>query len=144
MIAVAAMSACGAASAEDPAPANCSKAEFETVVDEAAASLRELNQKNKPAFQEKLGQLKEKRGWTQDQFLKEGAPYVKDDQIEVYDTKSNELLAKISAMGQEGSAAKTPDCALLLELRAHMTVLVETQTTKWSYMFEKIDKELWK
>ena len=52
--------------AEQPA---CSKTEFEVVVEDAAAGLRELNAKNKPAFQDKLRQLKTKRAWTQDQFL---------------------------------------------------------------------------
>ena len=45
-------------------------------------------------------------------------------------------------MGQEGSSAKVPDCALLAELKAEMTVLVETQTAKWAYMFSKLDKAL--
>ena len=69
---------------------------------------------------------------------------MRDDKIAEYDQKTDELLTAISTMGQEGASAKTPDCALLLELRARMTVLVETQTSKWSYMFEKIETELWK
>lgn len=121
---------------------SCTKAEFETVVDDAAASLRDLNLKNKPEFHEKLRVLKDKRGWTQDQFLKEAAPFVKDDKIEVFDQTSNELLAKISSMGEEGSAAKVPDCALLSELHETMNTLVSTQTEKWSYMFGKLDAEL--
>ena len=127
------------AAAQDAA---CAKAEFEAAVDEAAAALRDLNNKNRPEFQEKLRTLKDKRGWSNDQFLKEAAPYVKDEQIEVFDNKSNELLAKISSMGQEGSGAKTPDCAMLSELRAQMNVLVETQTAKWTYMFGKLSAEL--
>lgn len=126
------------------AVAACTKAEFETVVDEAASSLRDLNAKNKPEFQEKLRQLKDKRGWSQDQFLKEAAPFVKDADIEVFEKKSNELLGKISTMGQEGSAAKTPDCTMLSELHTHMKSLVETQTAKWGYMFGKLDAELGK
>lgn len=122
----------------------CTKGDFETVVDEAAAALRDLNHKNKPAFQDKLRQLKDKRGWTTDQFLKEAAPFVRDDQISVFDLKSDELLTSISTMGQEGSTAKAPDCALLAELRARMKVLVETQTEKWTYMFDKLGKELTK
>ncbi len=125
------------------APA-CAKTDFETVVDEAAAALRNLNLKNKPAFQDKLRQLKDKRGWSTDQFLKEAAPFVRDDKIAVYDQKSDELLTSISTMGEEGSAAKAPDCALLVELRARMKVLVETQTEKWTYMFGKIEGELGK
>ena len=53
------------------------------VVDEAAAALRDLNAKNKPAFQEKLRQLKDKRAWSHDEFLKEAAPFVRDDKIAV-------------------------------------------------------------
>lgn len=133
--------------AGDPAVAQsaaCTKSDFETVVDDAAGALRDLNQEKKPAFQDKLRQLKDKRGWSHDQFMKEAAPFVRDDQIAVYDQKSDELLTSISEMGQEGSVAKTPDCALLAELRARMKVLVETQTAKWTYMFGKIDAELGK
>jgi hypothetical protein len=120
----------------------CTKTEFEDVVDGAAAALRDLNNKNRPEFQDRLRQLKEKRGWTNDQFLKEAAPYVKDDRIDVYDQTSNELLAKITEMGQGGADAKTPDCALLAQLQGHMQELVGTQIRKWTYMFAKLDKEL--
>jgi len=135
--------ACGLSdrvSAEDAAA--CAKAEFESVVDEAAAALRDLNNKNRPEFQDQLRKLKEKRAWTNDQFLIEAAPYVKDDQIEIFDGATNDLLAKISSMGQEGATAKVPDCAMLSELRGHMTVLISTQTEKWTYMFKKLEAEL--
>jgi hypothetical protein len=122
----------------------CKKAEFEAVVDDAAAALRDLNLANKPRFQDKLRQLKDKRGWSHDQFLELAAPFVSDDAISVYDRKSEDLLTEISSLGQEGAEAKTPDCGLLLELRARMKLLVETQTAKWSYMFDKIEKELWR
>lgn len=133
--------------AATPAPLVCTKAQFEAVVDEAGEALRNLNQEKKPEFQDRLRQLKDKRGWSHDEFLKAAAPFVKDDQIDIYDTKSNELLEKISLMGQDTAAAtvpgsKTPDCAVLLELRAQMKVLVETQNAKWAYMFGKLDGEL--
>jgi hypothetical protein len=121
----------------------CTRADFEAVVDNAAAALRGLNMKNKPAFQEKLRMLKEKRGWSHDAFLKEAAPFVRDERIAVFDQQSERLLSDISTLGQEGAEAETPDCARLLELRARMKVLVETQTAKWSYMFEKLDTALW-
>lgn len=121
---------------------SCSKVEFESVVDDAAAALRDLNNKNRPAFQDQLRKLKDKRGWTNDQFLVEAAPYVKDDQIEVYDTATNDLLAKISTMGEEGATANVPDCAMLQELRGQMTTLIATQADKWSYMFKKLSSEL--
>ncbi|MEQ1716066.1 MAG: hypothetical protein ABL907_08805 [Hyphomicrobium sp.] len=120
----------------------CGKADFEAVVEEASGSLRDLNSENKPTFQDKLRELKDKRGWTHDQFMREAAPFVRDDKIAEFDHRTEELLGAIAAMGQEGAAAKTPDCALLLELRARMTLLVETQTSKWAYMFEKIEGAL--
>jgi len=137
MLAGAAAAQTGAAAAQE-----CAKAEFEDGVAAAAAALRDLNLKNKPAFQEKLRQLKAKRGWSHDQFLKEAAPFVRDDKIAVFDQRSERLLSDISSLGQEGAEAKTPDCALLLELRARMDVLVETQGAKWTYMFQKLDKAL--
>lgn len=120
----------------------CGRADFEAVVEEAAGVLRDLNNHNKPAFQEKLRALKEKRGWTHDQFMKEAVPFVRDEKIEVFDQSTDELLNAIATLGQEGAAAAKPDCALLLELRARMKILVDTQTSKWSYMFEKIGNAL--
>lgn len=124
------------------AQAACAKADFEAVVDEAAGLLRDLNLKNKPAFQDKLRLLKERRGWTHEVFLKEAAPFVRDDQIAALDKASEDLLAKISSMGQEGAEAKSLDCGLLAKLRGFMGELVGSQTAKWTYMFGKIDKEL--
>jgi hypothetical protein len=120
----------------------CAKADFEAVVDEAAGALRDLNLQNKPAFQEKLRQLKDKRGWSHDAFLKEAAPFVRDDKIAVYDQESERLLADISTLGQEGAEAPTPDCTLLTGLKTRMQTLVDTQTAKWTYMFQKLDTAL--
>ncbi len=120
----------------------CAKADFEAVVDDAAGALRDLNLQNKPAFQEKLRQLKDKRGWSHDAFLKEAAPFVRDDKIAVYDQESERLLADISTLGQEGAEAPTPDCTLLGGLKTRMQTLVDTQTAKWTYMFQKLDSAL--
>jgi hypothetical protein len=121
------------------AAAPCGRDDFEAVVEESATALRDLNNANKPLFQDKLRTLKDKRGWSHDQFLVEAAPFVRDDTITVFDRTTDELLSAISQLGQEGAAAKAPDCGLLLELRARMRLLVETQKAKWSYMFDKID-----
>ena len=120
----------------------CSKADFEAVVDEAAGALRGLAQQNTPHFQASLRQLKSKRGWSDDQFLKEAEPLVRDEKITGFDRTSEDLLARITGAGQAGAAGATPDCALLVGLRASMAALVETQKAKWAYMFEKIEGEL--
>ena len=126
----------------DATPATCAKQDFESVVEEAAGILRDLNAKNRPAFQEKLRELKVKRKWTHDEFIERAKPFVRDDKTAVFDQSTDELLSAIASMGQEGATAAKPDCAVLLELRACMKVLVDTQTAKWAYMFQKIDAEL--
>jgi hypothetical protein len=129
----------------DAAPAQtpqCSKADFEAVVDEAAGALRDLARQNTPAFQGKLRQLKGKRGWSDDQLVKEAEPLVRDDKIAGFDQQSEEFLLRITSGGQAGSSGGAPDCKLLAELRAVMQSLVETQKAKWAYMFEKIEGEL--
>ena len=136
------LATCGAATDALAQVAQCSKGDFEAVVDEAAASLRDLTRQNTPQFQAKLRQLKDKRAWSNDQFMKEAEPFVRDDAIAGFDQKSEEFLARITSGGQSQSASAKPDCALLLELRAAMQALVDTQRTKWSYMFDKLDKEL--
>ncbi len=136
---LAGLAGAGAALAQAPA---CAKADFEVVVDEAAGALRELARQNTPQFQARLRQLKTKRGWSDEQFLKEAEPLVRDDKISAFDQKSEEFLARITSGGQTGSSSGAPDCKLLADLRATMQALVETQKTKWAYMFEKIEGEL--
>ncbi len=131
-----------AQSEEDASTTECVRGDLEEVVDEAGAALRRLNQQNKPKFQDRLRQLKDKRGWSHDAFLKNAAPYVRDEAISVYDKRSADLLREISTLGEEGAEARQADCALLIELRARMKVLVKTQNDKWPYMFDKLDKAL--
>lgn len=80
----------------------CTRADFEAVVDDAAAALNELNAKHKPTFQEYLRQLKEKNGWDHDTFMKEALPYVRDEQIAKYNQETGDYLARISSLGEEG------------------------------------------
>ena len=129
----------GAAIAQAP---QCSKADFEAVVDEAASALRDLARQNTPPFQGKLRQLKGKRGWSDDQLVKEAEPLVRDDKIAGFDQQSHEFLLRITSGGQAGLSGGAPDCKLLAELRAVMQSLVDTQKAKWAYMFEKIEGEL--
>jgi len=120
----------------------CSKADFETVVDEAAAALRNLNHQNTPQFQARLRQLKDKRGWSHEQFLLEASPFVRDEAIAAFDQKSEDFLARITQAGQAQATAAALNCGLLVELRGSLAALVDTQKAKWTYMFEKINGEL--
>jgi hypothetical protein len=119
----------------------CSREDFETTVEKSADVLREISQQNAPQFQALLRKLKEKKGWTHDQFVREAEPLVRDDTIVGYDQKSEELLLAINMRGQDSSSG-APDCALLAELRANMAALVEIQKAKWAYMFGKVNAAL--
>lgn len=122
----------------------CEKADFEAVVADAASALRELNQKNKPSFQARLKDLKGKRGWSHDQFLREAAPLVQDSEITDYDERSAALVEKIESMGAEAANAAELKCAVLGEVKEVMKSLVAVQTDKWTYMFGKLALELGK
>ncbi len=122
--------------------AACGKADFEVVVGAAAASLRELNGTMRPSFEDKLKALKQKRAWTQDQFLVEAIPLVQDEQISTFDDESTDILKRIESLGSEGARASIPDCGQLVAVREHMKALVDVQRAKWAYMFEKLDREL--
>jgi hypothetical protein len=138
---------CFAVVATFPAPSSgqeqgCTRESFEAVVGQSASALRDLTGKNRPLFQARLRDLKDKRGWAHDQFLKEAAPIVQDARTDAYDKTSSELLADIQRMGAEGSAAPKPDCAALARLRHRMEALVEAQRQKWAYLIAKVEQEL--
>ncbi len=125
------------------AQVTCDRTEFETVVSSAADALRSITQQNSPPFQGKLRALKEKRGWSHEQFMAEGARFVRDDKIAAFDEKSGDLLARINDAGSGGNGAPGQGtCAQLADLKSNMAALVEIQTAKWSYMFANIDAEL--
>jgi hypothetical protein len=134
------VSACFAGVASGPATA-CTRDDFANVVEQAGDTLRTLNGENTPVFQTKLRTLKERRKWSHDQFMREAAPFVQDEQIRGFDEQTATLLNKIQGLG-EGGGGRQPDCALLSILREHMQALVETTQSKWVYMNGKIDKAL--
>lgn len=121
---------------------SCKRGDFVAVVDGASQALGALTRKNSPLFQARLRQLKTKRSWSHDDFLKQAAPYVRDKTIAGFDAKSRAALLRIETLGSQGETASAPDCALLKELRGAMATLVATQEAKWRYMFKKIDGAL--
>ena len=132
----------GIAPASPAAAQACSRADFEAVVGSASTTLRDMTAANTPTFQEKLRQLKDKRGWSYEQFVTEAAPLVADEKIAEFDSRSVEHLGRINALGSGAGEAAKPDCGLLDKLRGEMNALVDTQTQKWTYMFAKLEAEL--
>ena len=129
----------GPAAGQDP---TCTRDAFEQAVGLSAAALRDLTGQNRPVFQTRLRELKDKRGWDHSQFLREAAPIVQDERTDAYDKESSTLLDEISRVGTEGSAAPTPDCEALARLKGNMQALVDAQRSKWAYLIEKVEREL--
>ena len=125
--------------AQDP---GCTREAFEQAVGQSAAALRDLTGVNRPVFQIRLRELKDKRGWDHSQFLREAAPIVQDERTDAYDKESATLLDEIERMGAEGSAAATPDCDALARLKGRMQALVDAQREKWAYLIDKVEREL--
>lgn len=136
---VAALLPNGPAVAQDPA---CKREAFEEAVDLSAAALRDLTGLNRPVFQIRLRELKDKRGWDHNQFLREAAPIVQDTRTDAFDKELANLLEEIARMGAEGSAAATPDCEALARLKSRMEALVDAQRGKWAYLIGKVEQEL--
>lgn len=120
---------------------SCSKDDFAAVVDEASAVLRKLNDDNTPRFQAGLRQLKEKKGWSDADFIANARPFVQDDTIQTYDEGAAQLLVQINTLGDTSGAA-VPDCAVLTKLKESMSRLVVGMEGKWTYMFKKLQDAL--
>jgi hypothetical protein len=142
--------ASGAALAE-----TCDQAAFTAVVDEARGRLEALNAENKQQFQQKLGELREKHGWTKDDFVKNARPLVKDAEIASFDARHEELLTKVPSIGQTDQPVATlagiapaaeqasdSRCIMLGELRSLMGQVIENTRAKWAYMHGKTDAAL--
>jgi hypothetical protein len=136
----------GSALSQAPAPAGqCAKADFEAVVNDAGAALRDLTQQNLPVLQGKLRQLKEKRSWSNDEFPKQVESLVSDETVAGYNKKSEELVARITGGGGQGGATTaSPDCTLLTSLQSDLKLLVDTQKAKWTHLLTKVERELGK
>lgn len=129
----------GTAVAQD----KCQRSDFEAVVDEAGSKLREINGKQKPNFQAKLRELREKRQWSDEEFREKALPFVQDEQITEFDDRIRQRLFEITNLGTpDADTTGEPDCALLEELRETLRDLVETLEAKWAHMFAKIDVAL--
>ena len=134
----AALAFAGAASVR-PASA-CTGDDFGKAVDGAGADLRAFNLEHAPKLQARLRQLREKKGWPESEHEVKALEYLGDRRTAELDAKSNDLLAKIDALGRPPSGQ--PDCAKLDELKATGVELMGVMRAKNSHLMAKIAAEL--
>lgn len=119
----------------------CSVEELGKAVDEAGATLRAFNLANAPLLQSKLGQLRDKKGWSEADYEEKAHDFLADERTQSFDATANELLTKIDQLGRATEGAGR-DCARLDELKAAGVELLAVMKAKSAYAIGKIDKEL--
>ncbi len=129
-----------AASTLSAAAQSCTADDFARAVDGAGSSLREFNAQNAPKLQEKLRQLKVKRGWSETEFEERSIDLLHDARVEELDRRANDILGRIDELGATTQGA--PDCDKLPDLQAASLELLATMRAKSSYMLGRIDAML--
>jgi hypothetical protein len=122
-------------------PTSCTAEDFATAVDRSGEALRAFNTQALPKLQEKLQQLKEKRGWTDAGDESKALALIRDKHTAELDTKAEDLIVKIDALGRP-PANRPLDCAKLTELDATGLELLATMKAKSAYTLAKLDDEI--
>jgi hypothetical protein len=118
----------------------CTGDDFAKAVDEAGASLRAFNLESAPKLQARLRQLREQKGWPEGEHESAALESLRDERTAALDAKSNDLLARIDALGRPPSGP--PDCAKLEELKAAGAELMGVMRAKNAHLLNKIAAEL--
>jgi hypothetical protein len=132
----------------------CGQTAFAAVVNEVSAQLTAMNDENRKSFHAKLQSVRARENWTDADYVVKATPFVQDEQITAFDATGKALLSKVELLGQPGQVVVTASvttplgkfdrevaqrCAMLEDLRALMTKVVENTRAKWQYMHTKID-----
>ena len=117
--------------------ATCTADDFAAAVDKSGAALRAFNAEALPKLQDKLKQLKDKRGWDEEKALGN----VRDDRTTKLDAEAEDLILKIDTLGRPPEKGP-PDCSKLAELEAAGLELLAAMKAKSTYTLSKLDAEL--
>jgi len=117
--------------------ATCTADDFAAAVDKSGAQLRAFNAEALPKLQDKLKQLKEKKGWDEDKALDS----VRDDRTAKLDAEAEDLIVKIDTLGRPPEKA-APDCSKLAELEAAGIELLAVMKAKSTYTLAKLDTQI--
>jgi hypothetical protein len=117
--------------------ATCTADDFAAAVDKSGAQLRAFNAEALPKLQDKLKQLKEKKGWDEDKALDS----VRDDRTAKLDAEAEDLIVKIDTLGRPPEKG-APDCSKLTELEAAGIELLAVMKAKSTYTLAKLDTQI--
>ena len=117
--------------------ATCTADHFAAAVDKSGAQLRAFNSEALPKLQDKLKQLKEKKGWDEEKALDSA----RDDRTGKLDAEAEDLIVKIDTLGRPPEKG-APDCSKLAELEAAGIELLAVMKAKSTYTLAKLDTQI--
>lgn len=121
-----------------PALADCKAEDFAAAVDKSGASLRAFNAEALPKLQEKLKQLKAKKGWDDADYEEKALASVRDERTTKLDADAEDLIIKIDQLGRPAETGPI-DCSKLTELEAAGIELLAVMKAKSTYTLGKLD-----
>lgn len=127
--------------AQSSAQAACRAEDFAAAVDKSGAALRAFNAEALPKLQEKLKQLKDKRGWDDTDYEEKALASVRDERTSKLDQEAEDLIIKIDELGRPPESGPV-DCSKLTELEAAGIELLAVMKAKSSYMLSKLDTNI--
>ena len=117
--------------------ATCTADDFAAAVDKSGAQLRAFNSEALPKLQDKLKQLKEKKGWDEEKALDS----VRDDRTAKLDAEAEDLIVKIDTLGRPPEKG-APDCSKLAELEAAGIELLAVMKAKSTNTLARLDTQI--
>lgn len=116
----------------------CTADDFAVAVDKSGAALRAFNAEALPKLQEKLKQLKDKKGWKDADYEEKALDSARDERTAKLDADAEDLILKIDALGRPPTDAPA-DCTKLAELEAAGLELLAVMKAKSAHTLTKLD-----
>jgi hypothetical protein len=118
--------------------ATCTADDFAAAVDKSGAALRSFNAEMLPKLQDKLKELKAKRGWDGADADEKAMAAVRDDRATKLDSEAEDLIIKIDTLGRPPESG-APDCSKLTELEAAGLELLAVMKAKSTHTLARFD-----
>jgi hypothetical protein len=121
--------------------ATCTADDFAAAVDRSGASLRAFNAEAMPKLQDKLKQLKARKGWNDADYEEKGMNSLRDERSAQLDSEAEGLILQIDELGRPPTGAPL-DCGKLTELDDTGQKLLQVMKAKSDYTLAKLDAQL--
>lgn len=123
---------------------DCGPEVLKRIVGQASKALTIMNKDKTASFQQRLRELKRKRGWTDQQMLSLAAPIVENEAVAQYDQRTKGIYAQISSLGKAdvGKVDRDGRCVVRDKLDSLLTELVENNVQRWAMITDALEAEL--